>query len=122
MSDRLVTHLESIRRAAANPIDFTALMSLEVFMADAKTQAATAMCLVVIGEGANKILIEAPDFVAARPAWPWEQMRGMRNRIAHGYDTLNLPVIWSTVTEFVPDLLAAVVAELAAAPPPHTGT
>jgi uncharacterized protein with HEPN domain len=122
MTDRLATHLESIRRAASNAIDFTDGMSLDVFMEDAKTQAAAAMCLIVIGESASRILVDAPDFVATRPAWPWEQMRGMRNRIAHGYDTLNLPIIWSTVTEFVPGLLSAVVAGLSANDPPQIAT
>ncbi|MBK8083364.1 MAG: DUF86 domain-containing protein [Devosia sp.] len=35
-------------------------------------------------------------------------MRGLRNRIVHSYDTLDLPVVWSTVTDFLPSLLSAI--------------
>jgi uncharacterized protein with HEPN domain len=42
------------------------------------------------------------------PDWPWSQIRWLRNRIVHGYDTLDLPIIWSTVTDFLPQLLAAI--------------
>jgi uncharacterized protein with HEPN domain len=112
MTDRLTTHLESMRTAAFKAVDFMAGMPLQAFMEDAKTQAATAMCLVIIGEAANKISADAPDFVAGHPDWPWSQVRGLRNRIVHGYDTLDVPVIWSTVTDFVPHLLSAIVAEI----------
>lgn len=33
-------------------------------------------------------------------------MRGMRNRIAHGYFDINLEVVWETVMTALPDLLA----------------
>lgn len=32
-------------------------------------------------------------------------MRGMRNRIAHGYFDINLDVVWDTVQTALPDLL-----------------
>jgi uncharacterized protein with HEPN domain len=32
-------------------------------------------------------------------------MRGMRNRIAHGYFAINLDVVWDTVQTALPDLL-----------------
>jgi uncharacterized protein with HEPN domain len=32
-------------------------------------------------------------------------MRGMRNRIAHGYFDINLDVVWDTVQTALPELL-----------------
>lgn len=32
-------------------------------------------------------------------------MRGMRNRIAHGYCDINLDVVWDTVQTALPELL-----------------
>ena len=32
-------------------------------------------------------------------------MRGMRNRIAHGYFDINLDVVWDTVQAALPELL-----------------
>ena len=31
---------------------------------------------------------------------------GMRNRIVHGYDTINLEIVWSTAIESIPELKA----------------
>lgn len=33
-------------------------------------------------------------------------MRGMRNRIAHGHFDINLDVVWDTVQNALPELLA----------------
>ena len=32
-------------------------------------------------------------------------MRGMRNRMAHGYFDINLDMVWETVQEWLPELL-----------------
>ena len=36
---------------------------------------------------------------------PWRNLRGMRNRIAHGYLDINLDVVWDTVQTALPELL-----------------
>jgi len=110
MIDRTATYLDSMKRATTKAIAYTAGSSLSSFLADDRTQAAVAMCLVVIGEGANNLALRAPEFVAAYPDWPWDRIRGLRNRIVHGYDALELSVIWSTVTDYLPALLAAIEA------------
>lgn len=60
--------------------------------------------LIVLGEAATKIAAEAPEFVARHPTLPWQQMRGMRNRMAHGYFDIDLDVVWETVQVALPDL------------------
>ena len=57
-------------------------------------QQAVIMSLVIIGEAATKIMDRHADFVLAQPDVPWRSMRGMRNRIAHGYFDINLDVVW----------------------------
>ncbi|HBJ70744.1 MAG TPA: hypothetical protein DDZ09_21355, partial [Alcaligenes faecalis] len=37
------------------------------------------------------------EFAQAHGQVPWRNMRGMRNRIAHGYFDVNLDVVWDTV-------------------------
>lgn len=44
-------------------------------------------------------------FAEANPTVPWRNMRGMRNRIAHGYFEINLDVVWETVKTALPELL-----------------
>jgi uncharacterized protein with HEPN domain len=45
------------------------------------------------------------QFVQAHEQVPWRNMRGMRNRIAHGYFDINLDVVWETVQTALPELL-----------------
>lgn len=80
-------------------------LSKEDFLADKRTQSAVVMSLVVIGEAATKVMDRYPDFADRHPGVPWRSMRGMRNRIAHGYFEINLDVVWDTVRTALPDLL-----------------
>lgn len=63
------------------------------------------MSLIVIGEAAAKIMDSYPEFARAHPEIHWRGMRGMRNRIAHGYFEINLDVVWDTVRTALPELL-----------------
>jgi len=36
----------------------------------------------------------------------WKQIAGMRDRLIHGYDDVNLDKVWEVVTLQVPELLA----------------
>lgn len=60
------------------------------FLADMRTQQAVVMNLIIIGEAAAKLLQTAGDFLEKHPKIHWKSMRGMRNRIAHGYFEINL--------------------------------
>ncbi len=44
-------------------------------------------------------------FTQAHPEVPWRSMRGMRNRMAHGYFDIDLNVVWETAQEWLPVLL-----------------
>ena len=35
-------------------------------------------------------------------------MVGMRNRVAHGYDAVDLDIVWTTALERIPELLALI--------------
>ncbi|MGY2175948.1 HepT-like ribonuclease domain-containing protein [Pseudomonas azotoformans] len=74
-------------------------------MEDRRTQQAVIMSLIIIGEASTKIMDQYPDFAAAHSQVPWRSMRGMRNRIAHGYFDINLDVVWDTIQSALPDLL-----------------
>ena len=54
-----------------------------------------------IGELANGLSVE---FIKEYNKIPWKQIIGMRNRIVHGYDTINLEIVWNTVIESIPEL------------------
>lgn len=62
------------------------------------------MKLLVIGELAAKLIDADSRFVTDHPSVPWHQMKGMRNRMAHGYFELDLDVVWDTIETAIPDL------------------
>ncbi|VVO34334.1 hypothetical protein PS704_05269 [Pseudomonas fluorescens] len=63
------------------------------------------MSLIIIGEAATKIMDRYVEYATQNPQVPWRSMRGMRNRIAHGYFDINLEVVWDTVQAALPELL-----------------
>lgn len=103
--DRLPDYLEHIRQAAWDACSFVEGLSKAGFLSDKRTQQAVIMNLIIIGEAATKVMSQYPEFVGRHPEIPWRSMRGMRNRIAHGYFDINLDVVWDTVQTALPDLL-----------------
>ena len=75
------------------------------FIADKRTQQAVILNPIVLGEAATKLMDRHPDDDAARPKIAWRSMRGMRNRIAHGYYEIDLDVVWETVANALPELM-----------------
>ena len=84
---------------------FTDGMDRAAFLTDLRTQCAVVMSLMIIGEAAAKVLTDHSDFAKAHPDIPWRSIRGMRNRIAHGYFEVDLGVVWQTVETELPTLI-----------------
>lgn len=63
------------------------------------------LIIIIIGEAVTKVMDGYAEFAQAHAQVPWRNMRGMRNRIAHGYFDINLDVVWNTVQAALPELL-----------------
>ena len=106
MSDsRLRDYLDHMRQAALDACGFVEGMDKREFMRDKRTQQAVVMSLIVIGEAATKVMDGDAGFAQSHAQIPWRNMRGMRNRIAHGYFDINLDLVWDTVATALPQLL-----------------
>jgi uncharacterized protein with HEPN domain len=46
------------------------------------------------------------------PDQPWQDIRGMGNRLRHAYDHVDLGIVWKVVTERLPGLKVNAVAAL----------
>jgi len=103
--NRLSDYLDHMRRAGRDACVFVEGLSKEDFLADKRTQQAVIMSLVIIGEAATKIMDEHGEFAVRHPGVPWRSMRGMRNRIAHGYFEIDLEIVWETVQTALPEML-----------------
>jgi uncharacterized protein with HEPN domain len=105
--DRLEALIERIRAECEAALRFVGGVERADFLENELVQHGVAMCLIAIGEYVSKIVKMSPDFIQSHPEIPWMDIVGMRNRIAHGYYGLDFEVVWSTVSESMPKLLAA---------------
>ena len=55
-----------------------------------------------IGELARKL---TDDFTDSHTEIPWAQLRGLRNRIVHDYEGVNLTLVWDIIHDDLPDLI-----------------
>lgn len=104
-ADRLSDYVEQMTQGAQDALTFTEGMEFDEFLADLRTQRAVVMCLMIVGEAASRILSEHSAFAQTHPGIPWRGVRGMRNRIAHGYFDIDLAVVWRTVQAELPLLV-----------------
>ena len=59
--------------------------------------------LEVIGEAANRIPKEEQSH---HPQIPWSQIVSLRNRLIHGYDSVDFDILWQIVSQDLPPLIA----------------
>ena len=45
------------------------------------------------------------DFIEQHSNIPWAQMRGLRNRIIHDYEGVNLMLVWEIIKYDIPTLI-----------------
>jgi uncharacterized protein with HEPN domain len=105
-ANRLLDYLGHMQQAATDARSFVQGLEKEDFISDKRTQQAVIMSLIILGEAATKVMDAHAEFTDAHPGIPWRSMRGMRNRIAHGYFDVNLEVVWETVQTALPELLS----------------
>ena len=66
------------------------------FSADTKLVEACVFNLSQMGELANRV---EDDFARAHPEVPWRLLYGLRNRIVHDYEGVNLQLIWEIISD-----------------------
>lgn len=103
--NRLPDYLDHMLEAARLACSFVDDISKNDFLADKRTQQAVILNIVIIGEAATKLLQNYGEFLEKHPELPWRNMKGMRNRVAHGYFDINLDMVWETVQTALPLLL-----------------
>ena len=98
--------LDHMREAVTQSLVYVEGREKADFLDDKRTQQAVILNLIILGEAATKLMDNYPDVTAAHPEIEWRSIRGMRNRIAHGYYDIDLDVVWETVRSALPDLVA----------------
>ncbi|MGQ0626618.1 MAG: HepT-like ribonuclease domain-containing protein [Phycisphaerales bacterium] len=106
---RLTHMVESARRA----LRIAAGLTLQGLAADEVRMLAVVKSIEVIGEASTKV---SEDTQRSIPAINWRGIRQIRNRLIHGYDTIDPARVWNALTVEVPPLIAELECALAAWP------
>ncbi len=83
-------------------IAFTYPIEESAFYQNAETRFATLYQILVLGEGVKRLSSGIRD---QHPDVPWQDIAGMRDRLIHAYDDVNLGEVWRTSRSDVPPLL-----------------
>lgn len=92
--------LDMARKAVARVQD----KSHDEYEADEDLRMVVAHLVQTIGEAAGRV---SPVTCDAHPDIPWKQIRGIRNRIVHGYMDVDYDILWEVTTRHLPPLIAA---------------
>ena len=80
-------------------MDKISVITQEDFIKNDDVKEVICFNLFQIGELANSL---SEEFVKEYNRIPWKQIIGMRHRIVHGYDTINLDIVWNTAVDSIP--------------------
>jgi uncharacterized protein with HEPN domain len=105
--------VQDILDAIAEIQSFVGGLNRSEFLGDAKTIKAVVADLIIIGEAARHV---PDDVVQSHSHIPWPLMRGMRNRIVHGYFQVDATIVWETCQSDLTSLIEPLMSVLEAMP------
>jgi uncharacterized protein with HEPN domain len=99
MSSEFLDYVEDILDEMKKAETLLEGVTYEQFEADFRINYVLVRALEIIGEAAKRL----PESVRQRyPDIPWRGMAGMRDRMIHGYDRVDLQVVWDVVKQDIP--------------------
>lgn len=96
-------YLYDMLESAQAILEYLAGKTWDEFSKDALLQDAVVRRLEIIGEAAGRVSAETQKKYSYIP---WMAMRGTRNRVIHGYDTVQLDIIWDIAQDDLPGLIS----------------
>ena len=105
-SQRRLFHIRDNIHLARN---FVEGLDYEAFRDSLLVFYAVTRCLEIISEASRRL---PNDLKARRPSIPWKEMAGAGNVYRHDYEDVQQRLIWGTVHNRLPALLAVVEQEL----------
>jgi len=107
-TDRVLDYLGHILQAIERIDRYTADMEEVGFLKSELVQDAVIRNIEIVGEASNSILRADAAFAAEHDEIPWQVMYTMRNRVSHGYEQVDLEIVWRTIRGDLPTLYAQV--------------
>ena len=93
--------LDDIYLTTLYALDITRGKTRQDFYRDMQMQAALRHKLIVIVEAVKRL---SSSFRESHQEIPWAKITGMRDRLAHKYDSVDLAKVWDTVEQHLPVL------------------
>jgi uncharacterized protein with HEPN domain len=84
--------LELMQGKSRNDLDSDRLLGL-----------ALVRLLEMIGEAANRV---SSEYKSTYTSIPWSQIIGLRNRLIHGYDAVDMDILWEVLSRDLPGLVS----------------
>lgn len=113
--------LEQIIQFCQEAIELTQTETYEGMLADRMKRYAFERMMECVGEAVKRLPLELKE---KHPEIPWRLIAGMRDRISHGYDGIEHPILWEAARHDLPSLLkmaAEMLAEIDSVPPEGAG-
>ncbi|MGD9091658.1 MAG: DUF86 domain-containing protein [Anaerolineales bacterium] len=101
MKKDVLVYLEDILDAMEKAETFIEGLTYKQFEADLRTNFAVVRAIEIIGEATKRLPTALRD---QYPDIPWKDMAGMRDVIIHGYDNVNLQIVWGVVKQDIPEI------------------
>lgn len=79
--------------------------TLEEFIQDKQLIYAISYSLIIVGEALNAVSEHRSDSALAQAIPELREIIATRNRIVHGYDDIDEPILWSIVDDGLPTLI-----------------
>ncbi|MBW4694820.1 MAG: DUF86 domain-containing protein [Lyngbya sp. HA4199-MV5] len=100
--ERDLQSLLDMVQSAQIVMNYAAGRSRDELATDLQFQDAMIRRLLIIGEASKRVSEKTRQ---ALTTIPWSAMNGMRNRLIHEYDEIDLDVVWDTVINSLPTLI-----------------
>lgn len=101
--------LMQMRQFAEEAIGFVEGKSKDHLLKDRLLTLGLLHLLSTLGEAGNRLPVK---FREQYPQIPWRAIIGMRNRLVHAYDVVDVDVVWLVITEDLPELIKKINAVL----------
>lgn len=106
MSNRpQLLYCQDILDSGAAILSYVHEITFDTFAHDRMRYSAVIREFEIIGEAVGKL---SEELKAGYPEIPWQDVKDFRNLLAHEYFGIDLEIVWNTIRDDVPMLMAAV--------------
>jgi uncharacterized protein with HEPN domain len=106
---RLNDYLDHMIQAIEQVGEYLDDVTMAHFLSTRLLQDGVVRNLEVIGEAANQVIKKFPQFAAMQSDVPWEAVYYMRNRVIHGYASIDYELVWQVANKDLLELHAQLV-------------